>query len=339
MAEMSWSGTRVLDADVPDGGTVEVILVPAVDGPAADPNRVEVMIDQTVWTPPATDVDFASSPGSVVITNATGITWTAGQTITGSCVRKNYWPNDPAQTFIDMQAQIEAGGGSGGGVGPPGPRGPAGPQGDPGPAGAPGPAGPPGPTGMMGPPGVDGAPGPEGPTGPAGEDGVGTQGDPGPPGSPGPAGPAGSPGAIGPAGPTAISVDQLNLVKLGSDGLLWASAAEPLRFGIQGKLTGGSLAQFAVTIPMTIPANLAGSAGYLAGPTTTKALPLTVSKISGGSTTTLGTVNFAIGANNATVSGAGGAVVPGDVLQLVMPGGSVDSGVADVAVTVLAYRT
>lgn len=234
MADMSWTGVHMLEDDVPDGGSVTITLQPTTDGKSADPDRVEVMIGVYVWKPPSIDVDFLSSPGDVVVTNATGKLWPAGVRVTGSVPRRNYYQSDPAQTFIAQQAQIdslEAGGGGEGGVGPPGPRGPAGPAGPAGPQGDPGQdgaVGPPGAPGLQGEPGPQGDPGPEGPMGPPGEKGelggagpvgpAGPKGDPGDPGSPGETGPA------GPAGPSAVSADPNNAATLGSDNLLFVSA-------------------------------------------------------------------------------------------------------------------
>ena len=84
--------------------------------------------------------------------------------------------------------------------------------------------GPKGDQGDPGPPGADSTvPGPQGEPGPPGADSTvpGPQGDPGPPGAdstvPGPKGDQGDPG------PTAVSIDEGQMAKLGTDGLLLVS--------------------------------------------------------------------------------------------------------------------
>jgi hypothetical protein len=213
MADMSWSGSRILDADVNDGDTVTIVLAPATDGANCDPARTEVSFVNMVLPPDQASADFTTTPGSVVITNNSGRTWHAGGVLNGSVPRKHWYDNDPTQTFVDMQAQID-GVTSGGGAGPAGPQGPAGPAGPPGPQGNDGTPGNTGPMGTQGPPGVDGIngvdgaqgpignPGPQGPQGNAGATGpAGAAGTPGAPGAVGPQGPAGTPGATGPQGP------------------------------------------------------------------------------------------------------------------------------------------
>jgi hypothetical protein len=124
-----------------------------------------------VLTPDQASADFATTPGSVIITNNSGHTWRAGSTIVGSAPRKHWHENDPTQTFIDMQTQID-GVTSGGGAGPAGPPGPQGPAGPAGPQGNTGLQGATGAMGAQGPPGVDGPQGPQGPQGPSGSPGV-----------------------------------------------------------------------------------------------------------------------------------------------------------------------
>lgn len=71
-----------------------------------------------------------------------------------------------------------------------------------------------------------GAQGPEGPVGPPGPTGPqGPQGIQGQQGLQGEAGATGTPGSVGPAGPTAVSVNVLNLARLGSDNLLYVPDA------------------------------------------------------------------------------------------------------------------
>jgi hypothetical protein len=208
MAQMSWSGSRVLAADVPTGGSVTIVLMPITDGLHCDPTRTQLSIGNMVLSPAQASADFTTTPGSVIITNNSGVTWRAGRTVYGSAPRKYWHDNDPTQTFIDIEAQIENVA-SGGGAGPAGPPGPQGPQGLQGPAG---------PTGLTGSQGPKGDVGPIGSQGPPGVDGqIGATGPAGPTGLTGPTGPTGA------TGPTKVSVDAQNAAKLGSDSLIYVS--------------------------------------------------------------------------------------------------------------------
>jgi Collagen triple helix repeat (20 copies) len=109
------------------------------------------------------------------------------------------------------------------------------PNAPPGPPGPPGPAGPAGPPGPAGPAGAPGAPGP-----------AGANGAPGPPGADGVAGAAGTAGAPGPAGPTAVSSDNNNASRLGSDSLLYtrevvAKSTPPTAADFGGNIAVGSV--------------------------------------------------------------------------------------------------
>jgi hypothetical protein len=360
MADMSWSGSRILDADVADGDTLTVVLLPATDGAACDPARTEVSFVNMVLSPAQVNADFTTTPGSMTITNNTGKTWHAGGVISASAPRKNWYANDPTQTFVAQQAAIDSVT-SGGGAGPAGPPGPQGPMGPPGPQGNQGQPGLTGEMGAQGPPGVDGAPGVAGPAGPAGPAGsagapgaAGATGPQGPIGGPGPQGPQGpigntgaqgpqgpigNTGVQGPQGPTVVSADALNYVKLGSDGFIFASAAEPLRFTLQGKPIGTTIINYSIAVPMNIPANLAGTQGYLNTASGSGTFTMQLNRLRAGASTPLGTLVWAQGANgNPTLSGSGGALQPGDVLQL-DPTGTINSQVSDISVTVLGYRT
>lgn len=229
--------------------------------------------------------------------------------------------------------------GQAGVAGPAGPTGPAGPQGPSGPAGPQGSAGPvgpqgaAGPTGNTGPEGVQGPIGPLGPQGPQGVEGI--QGPQGAIGNTGPQGPA------GPQGPTAISTAAGNLASLGPDGLLYVPfQIEALRFSQTGKPTANEFWLYPVVIQMSLAPGLPGCAGYvMTASAAGQASVFTLNRIRAGVVTALGTCTFQVQANVGVFAGPGGALVPGDILQLVSPTTPLDPHFSDVGVTILGQRT
>lgn len=127
------------------------------------------------------------------------------------------------------------------------------------------------------------------------------------------------------------------------DGVKWPAAPSstganvPVTFPWIGKPPAGAKVNVPVPIALTIAPGLVGTTVFASSLAGAGAI-FTINKVSGGTTTALGTVTILpTGPTSCTLAGAGGSLAIGDDLQVIAPAIQ-DANLADCGVTLLLTR-
>lgn len=115
-------------------------------------------------------------------------------------------------------------------------------------------------------------------------------------------------------------------------------AALPLAFVLPGLMPPGALYNLVTATALSVPVGLAGSVAFWSVPPAADVV-LTLSKISGGAASAVGTVKLAAGSSGGAVLSAPAAMsfAAGDVLQLATPA-TADTTLQSLGLTILAAR-